>query len=413
MKLGNDDFIPLLFASDITVYSLARAFHEAYGIVSKGYGIAQAGPLRYTQIIDYEARPKADAVDVLRGLVCDFAHDHPAQCILPIASGDNYVQALALAQERGLPENVCRHYLPFQEMLRLAHKQGFYALCDEAGIAHPQTFVYRESLGGQIKLDFLAPYIVKPTDSVAWWRHPFEGQRKVHLVAGPDELKALLSRIYAAGYPAEMIIQEFLPGPDTDLYVLTQYFDRASRPVLSAAGRVLLEEHTAHGIGNSAVIMTEQKGGIVDDLANRLADLLQGQGYRGFASFDLKFDQREQRLKVLELNTRQGRGNYYVTGAGANIAALAVDDIIYQKRLGPVFATSPFLWSVAPPWVAKSCSSDLDIQKKAALLVDTGQWANPLDYAADRGLRRWLWLRQNARLQVERFKDWRDSESEL
>lgn len=37
-------FQPLLFGGDINVYSVARAFHEAYGVVSICYGIYPSGP---------------------------------------------------------------------------------------------------------------------------------------------------------------------------------------------------------------------------------------------------------------------------------------------------------------------------------------------------------------------------------
>jgi len=140
---------------------------------------------------------------------------------------------------------------------------------------------------------------------------------------------------------------------------------------------------------------------------------LQSQGYRGFAAFDIKYDERAGRLKVLELNARQGRGNYYVTGSGANIARVLVEDILYSQTLKPVLEAPPFLWLVTPSWVARSCSTDPSIQQQVATLLDSGQWANPLDYAPDRSPLRWLWLKRNERLQVQRFKNWCDSESEL
>ena len=38
------NFQPLLFGGDINVYSVARAFHEAYGIKSVCYGKFASGP---------------------------------------------------------------------------------------------------------------------------------------------------------------------------------------------------------------------------------------------------------------------------------------------------------------------------------------------------------------------------------
>ena len=46
-------FIPLLFGGDINVYSMARAFHEAYGIRSAAYGKFATGVCYESAILDY------------------------------------------------------------------------------------------------------------------------------------------------------------------------------------------------------------------------------------------------------------------------------------------------------------------------------------------------------------------------
>ena len=57
--------------------------------------------------------------------------------------------------------------------------------------------------------------------------------------------------------PTTMIIQDFIPGDDSYMRVLTNYSDRNGKVKLMCMGHVLLEEHTPHGIGNHAVILTE------------------------------------------------------------------------------------------------------------------------------------------------------------
>ena len=46
-------FQPLLFGGDINVYSVARAFHEAYGVNSGAYGKYPTFPCGCSSIIDY------------------------------------------------------------------------------------------------------------------------------------------------------------------------------------------------------------------------------------------------------------------------------------------------------------------------------------------------------------------------
>ena len=64
-------FIPLLFAGDINVVSVARAFHEEYGIVSSCYGKYPTGPCMDSKIIDYKANEKADFCCTIAGKCCE------------------------------------------------------------------------------------------------------------------------------------------------------------------------------------------------------------------------------------------------------------------------------------------------------------------------------------------------------
>ena len=50
-------FQPLLFGGDINVYSVARAFHEAYGVKSVAFGKYPAFPCQGSAILDYRVCP--------------------------------------------------------------------------------------------------------------------------------------------------------------------------------------------------------------------------------------------------------------------------------------------------------------------------------------------------------------------
>ena len=64
-------FVPLLFAGDINVYSVARAFHQAYGIKSYVYGKFYSGPCLDSKIINYTADPAADRQETFLKLVTE------------------------------------------------------------------------------------------------------------------------------------------------------------------------------------------------------------------------------------------------------------------------------------------------------------------------------------------------------
>lgn len=68
--------MPVLFGSDINTYSMARAFHQEYGIQSKVIGKFYTGPSYQSKIVDFYARPDIDQKDVFLEELTKFAKQH-------------------------------------------------------------------------------------------------------------------------------------------------------------------------------------------------------------------------------------------------------------------------------------------------------------------------------------------------
>ena len=382
-------FLPLLFGGDINVYSMARAFHEAYGIRSTAYGKFATGVCYESAILDYRVCAKNEDGPTFLENVRSFAAQHPDKTVLVLGCGDSYVKLCAQYREE-FPANVIAPYADLALMDQLTDKETFYQLCDRFGIDHPGTFVYRREMGHTFDLPFDPPYICKPSNGVHYWEHDFPGSEKVFKLETREALEATLDKVYAAGYPDAMIIQEFIPGDDSYMRVLTCYSDEHAQIKLQCLGHVLLEEHTPHGIGNHAVILTEPN----DELCEKLRAFLEEMGYVGFSNFDLKYDQRDGKLKAFELNARQGRSNYYVTGAGQNLAKLLVEDRVEHRDLERVVTRNRSLWMVVPRRVAFDYTPRRYHEEMRAL-IRAGAVTNPLLYRPDAALKRRLRLAKN------------------
>ncbi len=380
-------FVPLLFAGDINVYSLARAFHEAYGIKPYAYGKYQTGPCWESKIMHYRANPRADEKDTFIRLVSEFAREHEKIQVLLMGCGDSYVQLISENREH-FPENVVVPYIPADMMNDLIHKEKFYAMCEKVGVDYPDTFVHRKEMGHDFTLPFGGPFIIKPSNGIEYWRHPYPTQKKVYKEDTIDDVKRVLDDIYGAGYEDSVIIQNFIPGDDTYMRVLTNYSDKHGKVKLMCLGHVLLEEHTPHGLGNHAVILTEAN----EELQERYKTLLEEMGYVGFSNFDIKYDQRDGKYKAFEINTRQGRSNFYVTGAGANIAEYVVKDWIYDEPLNFRAVNQESLWLVVPKGVAFRYIKPKKYQERMKQQIRLGNVVNPLYYGPDNGLKRRLRL---------------------
>ena len=387
MSDKNHGFIPLLFAGDINVYSMSRAFHEIYGIRPHVFGKYPTGPCYDSKIMHYTANENIDRQDIFLHTVHEFAAGHKNETVLIIGGGDSYVQLISANKDR-FPQNVIAPYIDIDLMNSLIHKEKFYALCEQAGVDYPDTFVHRKEMGHDFELPFKGPFIIKPSNGIEYWKHPFATQKKVYKEDNLQDLYSVLDNIYNSGYEDSIIIQDFIPGDDTFMRVLTNYSDQMGNVKLMCLGHVLLEEHTARGIGNHAVIITERN----ETVENQFKKLLEELGFVGFSNFDIKYDQRDGKYKVFEINTRQGRSNYYVTGAGANLAQYVVEDWVYKHPIDFRVIDNEHLWMVVPKGVAFKYIKPVQYREQMKRLIREKRFVNPLYYEPDNNFSRRLKL---------------------
>lgn len=379
--MNNQPFVPLLLGADINVYSMARAFHEAYGVKTVAYGMYPSGPCYGSAIIDYRVSDRNSDPDKVLENVGHVSAQFPDKTVLLLGCGDDYLTAIA-ANLGKYPKNVVAPYVSLEQMEGLIHKERFYALCEKYGIDHPTTVVCKKDMGHDFTLPFPGPFVVKPAESATYWDHPFDTQKKAYILQTREEVDRVIDDIYDHGYEDSLIIQDFIPGGDENMRVLTCYSDGDGKVRLMCLGHVLLEEHTRHGIGNHAVIITEPGGELYDTFRRFLEDI----HFVGFSNFDIKFDPRDGRFKAFEINCRQGRSNYYVTGAGYNLAKFLVEDRVeHRPQAEPVLTQNRHLWMAIPRKVAYDyIPGRFHPEMKA--LEKAGAYVNPLWYSADRAL---------------------------
>ncbi|SEF53844.1 D-aspartate ligase [Eubacterium ruminantium] len=385
MKFSDESFIPMLFGGDINTYSVARAFYEEYNVKSHVFGKFATGPSYGSRITEYTANDKIDTDEVFLDTVRKFCDAHKDKKVLTIGCGDSYT-ALISRNKNSLPENAIAPYIDFELMNSLQQKELFYKLCEKHGIDYPGTLVYRNGDTLPETLPFIFPVILKPSNGINYWEHPFDTQEKVYTIDNRESLEKVINDIYAAGYEDSLIIQDMIPGNDEYMRVLTSYSDHNGKVKMMCLGHVLLEEHTPHGKGNHAVIITEFEAGLMKKVKNLLEDL----HYIGYSNFDIKYDSRDNKYKFFEINTRQGRSNFYVTGSGFNVARYFVEEYIRERDLPLLVAKKEHLWLVVPKPVAKKYVKDPENKKKLKKLLREGKFVNPVFMKGDLKLNRTL-----------------------
>jgi D-aspartate ligase len=393
------DFTPVIFGSDINTYSMARAFHEAYRVKSTVVGKHRGGPSYASRIVDFIARESIESDPTFLEVVDGLATTHAPKKLILIGCGDSYVELISKYRDE-FRENVIAPVVSHPQLLDLIRKDRFYASCRDNGIPYPATFIYERQLGNRYSLGFDCPVIVKPSNGINWWEHAFPGQKKVHRVDTREELDELIERIYESGYADSLILQELIPGDDSHMRVLTCYSDQRGKVTLAALGQVLLEEHTPKGIGNHAAILTGAQAPIVKVLTTYLEQI----GYTGFSNFDIKHDPRDGTYKVFELNARQGRSNFYVTGSGYNLAGYLVEDRIHGGSRDLTLATNEILWLVIPKTVAFTYVTNESLRSRMRELDRQKKIVNPLFYRGDYHPRRMVSILRSHLSHSDKYK---------
>lgn len=379
LKEDNINIQPVLLGGDINCYSVARAFHEEYGVKSIAFGRYALGATKDSKIIDFRIDKQMEDRDKLMENLLKLGNKLKEAGKTPILMGctDEYAEFI-IDNKEILSDKYVTPYIDKELKDKLIEKELFYQMCEKKGLDYPKTYIY--SKGDKVtEFDFDYPVIIKPSDSVLYWQHPFEGMKKVYIAKNKEEFSQITDTIYKGKYNKSLIIQDFIPGDDSHMRVLTCYSDRHGKVKMMCLGHVLLEEHTPTAIGNHAAIITEYN----QELMEKIKDFLEDINYTGFSNFDIKFDPRDNKYKLFEINLRQGRSNYYVTSSGNNIAKYVVEDRVLNKDLDLSIQKDPFYWHVVPNSVVYKYVKDKVLVREAKKLVAEGKEATSFGYRED------------------------------
>ncbi len=387
MLLRELEFIPILLGNDINSYSMARAFHEEYSVRSIVIGKFRSGPNNNSKISGLIVVPDIENPEVFLKTLDEISKKYTGKKLILLGCGDTYVH-LIITHKEILSKSFIVPYIHDELMLDLIHKEKFYAICKKHALDYPKTFILTKNMGVDYHLDFPFPVILKPANGILYWKHPFAGNDKVFKVKSKEELNLIAKKIFDSGYDDSLIIQDFIPGDDSMMRVLTCYSDKNATVKLMSLGHVLLEEHTPHGLGNHAVILNTYDKPLSDKIRSFLEEIK----YVGLSNFDIKYDTRDQKYKLLEINLRQGRSNFYVTGSGDNIAHYLVDDHIKNLPLELRVANTEHLWLVVPKSIALKYTKSKELREKIQHLSRSGLSVNPLFYRGDYHIKRLLFL---------------------
>lgn len=403
--LGDRTLVPVVLGGDIGGYSIARAFHEAFGVKVVLMSATLNGIVRDSAILDNVVVPQMDDPAVMVREMRAIAERHPGADLIAVASVDWLVRSL-IEHRAELEDAYAIPYVERDLLDIVTSKDSFADLCREHGLAHPRSVVVDLTQGPAVDTgDLEFPVIAKADDSAAYHAIEFEGKEKVFTVPTREALDALLTRIHAAGYRGAFVIQDLIPGDDAALRILNTYVGLDGRAAFTVYGHVLLQEHLPGTVGNSSVVLT------IDEPAEtaKVERLLESLGWRGFASLDMKVDARTGETVYFELNPRLSRSNFFVTGAGVNPAVAYVREyVLGLPAAGDDYppAQRQTLFTILPRPLVLRYLIDADTRRLVKRLYRQRRVSHALWNSADRAPRRVAYLLAHQLNHVRKYKRW-------
>jgi len=201
---------------------------------------------------------------------------------------------------------------------KIMDKEKFCHSLENLDIPYPQTyFCGSEKEIEEISKTIAYPCIIKPTTSMEFGK---EFGVKVFKANSPEQLIDSYRKTQKRGY--RIIIQEIIPGDDTELYSFFGYFDRNSK-LLAAFTLVKIRQYPP-GFGVTAL----GKNADAPQIIELCTKYLQSIGYHGLMDAEFKKDSRDGKFKFIEVNARLGIQNGLALRCGVNLPLVAYNDMI-------------------------------------------------------------------------------------
>ncbi len=397
------DFEVIIFGSDANAYYLARCYHEAYKRKALVVGAQSMSFVKHSRIINASFDPKLWSREHFADWINDYVSKVDAEKIVCISSNEAYASLLVANREK-LDSRIMFNYVdtPFLESLMM--KDKFYEAYKDSGLL-PKTCVY--SFDGEPVFDFGYPVIIKPANVITYGRISFNGKKKIYKVENQAELTEVLKALESSGYKDNVILQEYIPGDDSALYDGVIYCNSRGKAELFAFAQIGLQEHEACMIGNAACLINGFSTlGYDESVALEFKSFMESIDFRGLAELDVKYDCRDGKFKIMEINARQGRSSYYVTATGYNLVKYLVDDLVYRRDKDFVLIKDKLLLTYVPKGIIKKYVVNEAFKKEALKLYSQKRVCNPIIYKKDMPIMRALFL---VRKQLRYYKAFKNS----
>lgn len=268
---------------------------------------------------------------------------------------------LHLSRNRQRLENNYRFLLPpANEVEGLMDKTLFYRMVESHGGVVPLSMMIHDQNDFERSLPSIPyPCIVKPSGrSLVWSANTIVKAFKVNTA---EELCRLYDQ--CRHWCTSLVVQEWIPGTDADLFSCNVYFNAAGEPLVAFVARKLRQ--WLPEIGESSLGQECRN----DEVLNETLRLLKGIGFRGLGYLEFKRDQRSGQHVIMEANIGRPTGRSAIAEAGG----VELLQTMYCDLTGQSLPAARQQQYTEVKWIhlTRDCASALHYWKKGELTLSS------------------------------------------
>lgn len=223
-----------------------------------------------------------------------------------IATSDEL--AIMVAEQH---EQLTPHYVIAQDTTdltrRLADKMEMFRLAEEHSVPSPKTVLPRSFEEAKTLADGLKfPLMLK---AVFGNRMQARSGRKMARVDSKEEFLATYKVLEDPEFP-NIMLQELIPGDDDQVWIFNGFFDDKSHCTVPFTGRKIRQFPIHVGAASLGECTWNES------VAKLTTDFMAKIGYRGILDIGYRYDARDGRYKVLDINPRVGQAFRIFVGEG-------------------------------------------------------------------------------------------------
>ena len=198
--------------------------------------------------------------------------------------------------------------LPSHDVIeKLMYKTNFYLYALKEGFPIPRThFLHNKEDAEKASSELIYPCVLKPTiRSLEWELH---SKFKAYKAFSQKEFLALYAQY--AKWSDMLIVQEWVEGPDSNLFSCNCYFDANSEPIVTFVARKLRQWPPETG---ESCLGEECQN---DTVLGETIRLFSSVNYRGLGYLEMKQDERTGKHFIIEPNVGRPTGRSAIAECG-------------------------------------------------------------------------------------------------